>query len=168
MRDTSNVATQGGETVFDIYFPVTREEISYETEMIHPAEYCGQGELILVVDDEERQREIACGMLSKLGYRVEAVPGGKEAVDYIKNQPVDLMVLDMVMPTGINGRETYEAILRIHPGQKAVIASGYAETEDVKETQALGAGEFIRKPYTLEKIGLAVRKELDKQSSATS
>ena len=155
-----DVATQGGETVFDVYFPVTREEIAGEAEAIHPAEYCGGGETILVVDDEKRQREIACSMLSKLGYRVESVPGGKEAIDYLRNQPVDLIVLDMVMPTGINGRETYEAILRIRTGQKAIIASGYAKTEEVEETQALGAGEFIRKPYSLEKIGLAVRKEL--------
>jgi two-component system cell cycle sensor histidine kinase/response regulator CckA len=158
-----NVDAKEGETVFDIYFPVTREEISDEAQKIHPAEYCGRGEMILVVDDEKGQREIACGMLSKLGYKVETVPGGKEAVDYIRSQPVDLIVLDMVMPKGITGRETYEAILRICPGQKAVIASGYAKTEEVEHTQALGAGEFIRKPYSLEKIGLAVRRELDRQ-----
>ena len=58
-----------------------------------------------MVDDEERQREIASGILTKLGYTVEAVSSGEEAVEYVKEHPVDLMVLDMVMPKGINGRE---------------------------------------------------------------
>ena len=42
---------------------------------------------------------------------------------------MDLIVLDMVMPKGINGRETYEKIFKIHPGQKEIIASGFSETE---------------------------------------
>ena len=115
-----------------------------------------------MVDDEERQRVIACGMLTKLGYNPEAVSSGEEAIEYIKEHPVDLIVLDMVMPKGINGRETYQQIIKIRPGQKAVIASGYAKTKEVDIAQELGAGKYIRKPYTLEKIGVAVKKELEK------
>jgi len=74
---------------------------------------------------------------------------------------VDLIVLDMVMPKGINGRETYQQIMKIRPGQKAVIASGYAKTKEVDMAQESGAGKYIRKPYTLEKIGVAVKKELE-------
>jgi ActR/RegA family two-component response regulator len=48
----------------------------------------------------------------------------------------------------------------MHPNQKAIIASGFAETEDVQAIQKLGAGKYIKKPYILEKIGLAVKKEL--------
>jgi len=69
-------------------------------------------------------------------------------------------LLDMIMDPGINGRQTYEKIIEIHPGQKAVIASGYAETDEVKETQRLGAGQYIKKPITLENLGLAVKEEL--------
>ncbi len=68
----------------------------------------------------------------------------------------------MIMDPGINGRETYERIIKIHPNQKAVIASGFAETDDVKEAQKLGAGQYIMKPLTLEKMGIAVRDELKK------
>jgi CheY-like chemotaxis protein len=64
---------------------------------------------------------------------------------------VDLILLDMVMPKGINGRETYEQIIKIRPGQKAVIASGYAKTKEVDIAKELGAGKYIKKPYTLEK-----------------
>jgi len=75
---------------------------------------------------------------------------------------VDLIVLDMIMPKGINGQETYEAIIKIRPGQKAIIASGYAKTKEVDTVQDLGAGKYIKKPYTLEKIGVAVKEELEK------
>jgi hypothetical protein len=50
----------------------------------------------------------------------------------------------------------------VRPGQKAVIASGFSETDRVKETQRLGGGQYIKKPYTMEKIGLAVKQELGK------
>ena len=80
----------------------------------------------------------------------------------MKYTSADLIVLDMIMEPGINGRETYERIINLHPDQKAIIASGFSETEDVKAAQALGAGLYIKKPYTLEKIGIAVRDELKK------
>jgi len=66
------------------------------------------------------------------------------------------------MDPGIDGLETYRRIKAKNPGQKAVIASGFSESERVKTLQELGAGVYIQKPYTLEKIGLAVRKELDR------
>ncbi len=149
-------------TVFELYFPVTRDEIAEDKEDVPVAEYQGHGEKILVVDDEENQREIACGMLTKLGYNAESVSSGEEAIKYVRENPVDLVVLDMVMPKGINGRKTYEEIIKIRPGQKAIIASGYAKTKEVNAAQELGAGKYIKKPYVLEKLGVAVKRELEK------
>ncbi len=68
----------------------------------------------------------------------------------------------MIMEPGIDGLDTYKRILELNPEQKAIIASGFSETDRVKETQRLGAGQYIKKPYTLEKIGVAVRAELEK------
>ena len=157
-----NVRNNEKGAAFELYFPVIREEVAALKEQTPLENYLGHGEKILVVDDEERQREIACGMLSKLGYAVEAVSSGEEAIEYIKKHPVDLIVLDMVMPKGINGRKTYEEIIKIRPGQKAVIASGYAKTKEVDLAQDLGAGRYIKKPYILEKIGLSVKEEFEK------
>jgi CheY-like chemotaxis protein len=157
-----NVKTSEKGTVFELYFPTTREQVAAEAEEVPLDDYLGHGEKILVVDDEERQREIAGGILTRLGYTAETVSSGEEAIEYIKENAVDLIVLDMVMPKGINGRETYQQINKIRPGQKAVIASGYAKTKEVDMAQELGAGKYIRKPYTLEKIGVAVKKELEK------
>ena len=91
-----------------------------------------------------------------------AIASGEKAVAFLQNQHVDLVVLDMVMPPGIDGLETYRRIRQTHPRQKAIIASGYSESERVRALQAMGAGAYIRKPYTLEKIGLAIRRELDR------
>ena len=78
----------------------------------------------------------------------------------------DLIVLDMIMDPGIDGLETYKRILKIHPDQKAVIASGYSETDRVREAQRLGAGDYIKKPYTIEKISTAIRAELAREHVA--
>ena len=101
-------------------------------------------------------------MLIKLGYSVTSVSSGEEAVDYMKDNKADLLILDMIMDPGIDGLDTYKRIIEFHPGQKAIIASGFSETDRVKKAQRLGAGEYIKKPYTLGKIGMAVRDELDK------
>jgi two-component system cell cycle sensor histidine kinase/response regulator CckA len=148
-------------TAFELYFPITREAAPVRTETAW-TELVGGGECILVVDDEAQQRSIACKMLRSLGYHPEAVPSGEQALEYVKTRPVDLVVLDMIMDPGMSGRQTYEQIVRLRPGQKAIIASGYAETEDVRVTQGLGAGEYVKKPYTLEKLGRSVKLELSK------
>jgi YesN/AraC family two-component response regulator len=79
----------------------------------------------------------------------------------MRNNSADLMILDMIMNPGIDGLETYRRILKLHPNQKAVIASGYSETDRVKEAMKIGVGAYIKKPYSLEEIGMVVRAELD-------
>jgi len=149
-------------TTFNLYFPVTREAIS-DRELHRPLEdYKGNREKILVVDDIASQREIALKMLEKLEYSATSAHSGEEAVEYLKQHEVDLIILDMIMDPGINGRVTYERILKIKPKQKAIITSGYAETDEVKRTQELGAGRYIRKPFTLENLGIALKEELEK------
>ena len=155
-------STEGKGTTFTLYFPVSRKEITGKEEALPMEEYMGKGETVLVVDDVEEQREMASRILNKLGYSVTSVSSGEEAVDYMRDNSADLLVLDMIMDPGIDGLETYKRILELHPGQKAIIASGFAETDRVKKAQRLGAGEYIKKPYTLGKIGMAVRDELDK------
>ncbi len=153
---------EGEGTTFTLYFPVTRKELASDKSLLSIEDYLGKGESILVIDDVRGQREIASGMLGKLGYFVTSVSSGEEAVEYLKTKSADLLILDMIMDPGMDGLETFKRILDMHPEQKAIIASGYSETERVKEAQRLGAGEYIKKPYTLEKIGLAVKKKLKK------
>ncbi|MDP3284107.1 MAG: response regulator, partial [Desulfobacterales bacterium] len=122
----------------------------------------GKGESILVVDDVKGQRDLAEEMLNKLNYSVTCVSSGEEAVAYLKEHKADLMVLDMIMDPGMDGLDTYRSVLEICPKQKAIIVSGFSESDRVKAAQALGAGAYVKKPYVIEKLGLAVRKGLDK------
>jgi len=149
-------------SVFTLYFPANREDLPGEKLTVSIEDCQGHGESVLVVDDVEEQRTIATAILLKLGYRGAAVSSGEDAVAYIKKKPVDLLVLDMIMGTGMDGLETFREINKWKPGQKTIIASGFSETSRVKEAQRLGAGEYVKKPYSLEKIGFAVRKELNK------
>jgi CheY-like chemotaxis protein len=155
-----DVTSDESGTTFEAYFPITRDELAGNDSLIPIEDYKGNGETILVVDDVESQREISCKMLEILGYKAKAVSNGQEAVAYLKENTSDLLLLDMIMDPGISGRETYERIIEFHPNQKAIIVSGFAETDDVRETQKLGAGRYIKKPLTLETIGLAIKDEL--------
>lgn len=156
-------SAEGKGSTFTLYFPVTRDAPEKTEKIILSFSYMGNGESILIVDDVKEQRELAMNMLGKLGYQVESVASGEEAIEYLKANKADLLILDMIMYPGIDGMETYRRILEFNPGQKAVIVSGFSETDRVRETRKMGARAFVRKPYILEKIGIAVRKELDRK-----
>ncbi|TSA52904.1 MAG: response regulator [Planctomycetaceae bacterium] len=155
-------STEGKGTTITTYFPVTRQEAKKDDALVSIEEYMGKGEAILIVDDVEEQREIASGMLGRLGYTVTTVSSGEESVEYLKENSADLLLLDMIMVASMDGLETYKRILKIHPGQKALIVSGFAETKRVKEAQRLGAGPYIKKPFLLEQLGMAIRCELNR------
>lgn len=153
-------STEGSGTIITLYFPITLEEIIKEDHAISIEDYKGKGESILVIDDVKEQRRIALNLLTTLGYVADAVSSGEEAVEYLKKHTVDLILLDMIMDPGIDGLDTYKIILEMYPGQKSIIASGFSGTERVKEAQRLGAGQYIEKPYTLRRIGIAIKTEL--------
>ena len=152
---------EGKGTVFSLYFPITSDEPEKVRETLSFETYMGRGETILVVDDLEEQRELATNMLERLGYKAAAVSCGEDAVAYLMNETADLIILDMIMDPGIDGLDTYRNILAIQPKQKAIIVSGFSDTERVHTAQSLGARAYLKKPYVIETLGLAVRKELD-------
>lgn len=117
----------------------------------------GRGSLLLV-DDEPELREIGSNIATLLGYSVTLARSGEEAVNIAQKGDFDVVVLDMLLGDGMNGRETYEQILTFKPDQKAIIVTGYSTSADVEETLKLGAHLIIRKPYSLEDIGLAIKK----------
>lgn len=157
-----DIVNDNNGTMFQLYFPVTRDDVSDKTAAVSMAQCNGNGERILVVDDEESQRIVSGEMLTILGYDSVAVSSGEAAIEYLRDHSVDLLLLDMIMIPGISGLETYRRAIEINHGQKAVMCSGFAETNDVKEAQRLGAGQFIKKPITLERLGGAIKKELEK------
>ncbi len=146
-------------TCFQLYFPISQEETA-QAENIGAAIPTGNGESILVVDDEPQLRDIASQMLNTLGYRVESVCSGELAIQFLEENQVDLIIIDMLMEPGMNGRQTYEKILEMYPNQKALIVSGFAENDDVKAAMKLGASGFLNKPYSMDQLGRAAKDAL--------
>jgi len=146
-------------TTFTLYFPVSTEVVQQACPQ-NIDELMGEGETIVVVDDVEEQRMIASEILTSLKYKVVSFPSGEDAVEYLKMHSADLVMLDMIMDPGMDGLDTYRQILTHRPLQKAIIASGYAETERVREALHLGAGAYLKKPYRLERIGKVIKDEL--------
>jgi two-component system cell cycle sensor histidine kinase/response regulator CckA len=156
------VESDGKGTSFDLYFPASTEAIVGEQRSEGIDRLKGNGERILVVDDELQQLDIAARMLKLLGYDAVCVDSGEKAIDYLRDNRVDLVLLDMLMDPGINGRRTYERIIEIHPDQKAVIASGFSENEDIYQARQLGARGFIKKPYSMEQLGKIIKEEISR------
>ena len=145
---------------FQLYFPASETIITRRAKRRKQA---GGSETILIVDDVEDQRAMAGELLSSLGYSVQLAASGQEAIKLAGGASFDLVVLDMILLDGMDGFDTYQALLEIRSDQKAIIISGYSATDRVENAQCLGAGEYIKKPFTLETIGQAVRSELDRK-----
>ncbi|NLA74209.1 MAG: PAS domain S-box protein [Deltaproteobacteria bacterium] len=161
-RGYIDVKSDKDSTRFDLYFPITRDELVGKVSTAFLGDIKGKGELVMVVDDSASQREISGRMLEALGYNHIDFSDGEKAVKYLKENSVDLILLDMIMSPGISGRETYERISGFKPGHKSLIVSGYSETGDVMAIQKLGAGAYIKKPFSLETLGREIKKELAK------
>jgi len=158
-----DISTKEGQgSSFTLYFPTFQGERPADRTIFTVDHYRSKGESILVVDDLREQRFIATEMLTKLGYRASAVESGETALDYLSKNRVDLVVLDMIMEQGLDGLEAYRRIVELLPGVRTILASGYSESERVKEAQDLGAGPYLKKPYSMEDLAIAVRQELDR------
>lgn len=157
----TTVSSDDNGTIFTIYLPVSKESVAKNTavgpdtlEMLN-----GKGS-ILIVDDDKDQLLIAQKMLSGFGYTPHTVTSGEEAVAWCKDNRADLLLLDMIMSPGINGRETYEKIIGFRPKQKALIVSGLSKDSELERAMQLGAQGFLSKPYSLEKLGSTVQQVL--------
>jgi len=140
-------------------------ESRYVDQPLAGCEKLAKGEYILLrvadsghgIAEEDLSR-----ILSRLNYAVTTVSNGEKALAFLKENAVDLVILDMIMTPGMDGLDTYREIIVIRPEKRVIIASGYAETGRVKTASDMGGGQYLKKPYTLDKIGVAVRRELDR------
>lgn len=159
-----DVTTHSGQgTSFTACFPVAA---AGGATLELQADYTGR-ETILVVDDYEEQRNTAAELLRDLGYQVITAGSGREAVKLFESalragdQPIDVVMLDLILGDDFDGVETYKALIALKPGLKAVLASGFADIARIVEARKLGLRQCIQKPYTLDRLGKAVRSELD-------
>ncbi len=155
-----NVISGRGGTAFEIYLPATYDVEYTNNSALSINALRGNGEAILVVDDQETQCLIARNILNNIGYDTLSVNSGEDALKICRKNRVDLVILDMILEHGMNGRETYEQLLKINPKQKAIVISGFSENDELKRIEKLGVSHFIKKPYTLDQLGLAVKQSL--------
>lgn len=120
----------------------------------------GKGESILLVDDDSEQRLLGNAILTTLGYKVEMATSGENAIDLLKDTSFDLVLLDMIMESGMDGLDTYRHILEISPDQKVIIMSGYSDSERINKAIDMGIRNYIKKPYSLEDISIIIHREL--------
>lgn len=151
-------------TKFSVYLPAS-EGVSFSTEKPLSLPYpTGNGELILVVDDEENIRQVTRGTLEKFGYRVLTADDGTEALAvYAENRDeISLVLTDMAMPH-MDGLATIRVLKKLNPNLKIIAASGLSSTEQLSEVAGLGVTNFLTKPFTAEKL-LTTISEILKQN----
>ena len=150
-------------THFEIYFPKTEENID-DTELPTIEEkYISNGkETILVVEDEEMVREMACLMLSSKGYNVFSAGLGSEALLIMEEHgdKIDLLLADVVMPY-MSGKELYEKLAKKYPNLKIIYMSGYPDY--IIDYQKTLGENFLRKPFTVLPLSKKVREVLDQK-----
>lgn len=157
-----NCYSEPGEgTSFKIYFPARAQAAGLEEQELEtPVK--GGTETVLLVDDEDAIRELGKQILEKFGYNVLTAVDGESALDLYRREQdrIDLVVLDLIMP-GMGGKRCLEELLKANARARVLIASGYSDTIPIKETVAMGARNFIGKPYEIKKMLAMVRQVLD-------
>ncbi|MCP3891366.1 MAG: response regulator, partial [Desulfobulbaceae bacterium] len=152
--DIQSITDKG--TTFRLFLPTTDETPITTDTVFTLNKYRGQRQKVLVVDDSSIQREMVSRILTKLNYHVDTVESGEAAVEYLKLHNVELLILDMIMTPGIDGLETFRRIMKFKANQRTIVASGFSATDRVKEILKISGGKYLKKPYSLETLGLAV------------
>lgn len=144
---------------------MTNLPASYATEGTLPEEPPARGARILVIDDELGMREGCRRALSALGHRVDTADGMISGLDQIRQNPYDLVLLDVMMPGG-SGVDLIGPIHEEDPDTSCIIITGYATVELAVEAIKRGAYDFLSKPFTTDQLVVAVDQGLERRHLA--
>ena len=151
-------------TTFRIYFPRHHGPVSDLPREDNDTLLPGQGETVLVVEDEEAVLELTHSMLVGLGYTVKSAGSPEEALRLAREYDgeIDLLITDVIMP-GMNGKTVAEKIGQARPTMKLLFMSGYT-ADVIAHRSMLDPGvEFISKPFTIQQLSVKVRQVLGKK-----
>jgi len=149
---------------FRIYLPVLRDKDLVGENGRSPQEQAPGGvETVLLVDDEESLRSLGAIYLGKVGYQVITAQSGEEALEIYRARggEIALVVLDLGMP-GMGGQRCLKEIIALNPRAKVVIASGYTDDAQVRQSLDGGAAAFVAKPFKRADLLAMVRLVLDR------
>ena len=149
-------------TTVKLYFPrYTGDQVAHSIDAVDKPLQRGQ-ETILVVEDDTLILQQLLAQLTDLGYNVVTASAGSSALDIMRDRPdVDLLLTDVVLPGGMNGRQIAEAAQVICPGLKILYTSGYSRSAIVNHGRLDPDINFLAKPYRQSELAEAVRKVLD-------
>lgn len=155
----------GEGTSIKLYFPRSHLAISATSPTLSEEVILGGTERILLVEDDELVREYLANQLTGLGYRVLQAGNGPDAIGILwETTGVDLLLTDIVMPGGMNGRELAERARHFRPDMKVLFTSGYTENAIVHHGRLDPGVELLSKPYRRQELAAKVRKVLDSDS----
>ena len=157
---TSVQSEPGQGTLFSMFFPLVADREKFQRTLERQKLQQGN-EHVLVVDDEEHVSELISRMLDHLGYKVNVVHTGQEALDLARKKTrIDAVILDMNMPT-MSGKETFEKLKKIRPDIRVVVSTGYSnESLEPAMIENLIDG-FLQKPYQMEELSKVLREAFD-------
>ena len=160
-------STVGRGTTIQVYLPVAPQEISTPAQATYPTPVRGGDETILVVEDEEAIRHLLQLSLERHGYRVIVAGSGAEALDRLAaaGGRIDLLVTDLVMPGGMNGRDLARRLQALFANLIVIYVSGYTSEVITRDLRLEPGVNFLRKPFPLEVIGGLVRRRLDEAAA---
>ena len=152
----------GKGTSFKVYIPAAEQEAAAGLIAAPEQVPTGQGQLILVVEDEVSLRDITRQILESYGYRVATAPNGTEALVKLreKRSEVRLVITDMMMPF-MDGASLIRAVRRSNSGMPIIATSGLTGGEQSREARALGVQAFLSKPYASETLLRTIRDVLN-------
>jgi two-component system response regulator (stage 0 sporulation protein F) len=113
---------------------------------------------ILIVDDQYGIRVLLYEVFGKEGYQTFQAANGKQALDIVKTESPDLVILDMKIP-GMDGLEILKEVKKIDTGIKVIMMTAYGELDMIKEATELGAITHFTKPFDIDELRLAVKSQ---------
>lgn len=151
----------GKGTTFHVYLPVSKEQPSLK-EIVQEFPFSAKGR-ILVMDDEDLLRTVISRMLAQCGYEAETSKDGSEMLKIYteamqSGKPFDAVIIDLIVPAGMGGKEAIQELLKIDPNAKAIVSSGYSEDPMIANFQEYGFRGMLAKPFTLNNLSQALHK----------
>ena len=148
-------------STFTVYLPASGKQVAKEPEL-HVEIPVGRGK-VLVMDDEQIVRDVAGRILTGMGYAVDSVTDGDEALDQYRKRkeegdPYDIVVMDLTISGGMGGKETILKLLEIDPDARVIVSSGYSNDPVLSNYSDYGFGAALVKPYKVDEMRRAVQK----------